>query len=193
VVGLRSNALEVLVDGKSMFVYEDTCIRWAAVEWACGHGSARRNSATFTSRTDGQLRRLRFETADKDARNGGVSGMWRALRRGSAQGAWSLETQGAFTGQQSQRLTFKGGEGEVGIENQSLNRWGMNFVKGKRYEGHVWLRGVEPTRVFLALESAEGSKVYAETHVEAKSADWQRSLSSSRPTRMTRAAASRSN
>ena len=104
----------------------------------------------------------------------GVSGMWRAIRRGSAQGEWSLETQAAFIGRQSQRMTFKEGDGAVGIENQSLNRWGMNFVKGKRYEGHVWLRAEQPVRLFLALESADGSMVYAETHTEAKSPQWQR-------------------
>ena len=104
----------------------------------------------------------------------GVSGMWRGVCRGSAQGEWSLEPKDPFIGRQSQRMTFKEGSGEVGIENQSLNRWGMNFVKGKRYEGHVWLRAEQPTRVWLSLESADGSKVYAETHVEANSAQWQR-------------------
>src|ERR1017187_4874718 len=103
-----------------------------------------------------------------------VSGMWRGFCRGSAQGGWSLETQDPFTGRQSQRMTFKEGNGEVGIENQSLNRWGMNFVKGKCYEGHLWLRTEHPVRLFLALESADGSKLYAETHVEVKRAKWQR-------------------
>src|ERR1039457_3503138 len=56
----------------------------------------------------------------------GVSGMWRAVCRGSAQGEWSLEPQDPFIGRQSQRIPIKEGDGEVGIENQSLNRWGMN-------------------------------------------------------------------
>ncbi|MCX6925779.1 MAG: hypothetical protein NT154_21605 [Verrucomicrobia bacterium] len=104
----------------------------------------------------------------------GVSGLWRGLRRGSAMGDFALETSNAFTGRQSQRLTFKDGEGEVGIENRSLNRWGMNFVKGKRYEGYVWLRAEQPVPVFLALESADGARVYAQTSVVAKGAQWQR-------------------
>src|ERR1019366_4348999 len=103
-----------------------------------------------------------------------VSAMWRGFCRGSAQGGWSLETQEAFTGRQSQRMTFQEGDGEVGIENQSLNRWGMNFVKSKRYEGQLWLRAEQPVRLFLALESADGSKVYGETHVEAESPQWRR-------------------
>ena len=57
--------------------------------------------------------------------------MWRALRRGDAQGEFHIEEQNVFSGGQSQRITFTGGQGEVGIENQSLNRWGMNFVRGK--------------------------------------------------------------
>jgi hypothetical protein len=104
----------------------------------------------------------------------GVSGMWRAFCRGSAQGEWAYDKQDAFVVQQSQRMTFKDGDGEVGLENQSLNRWGMNFVKGKRYEGQLWLRAAQPTRVWLSLESADGTRVYADTHVEAISAGWRR-------------------
>ena len=114
---------------------------------------------------------LEFE---RDALAGGVSGLWRAVRGGSAHGEWALETQQPFLGAQSQRLVFKNGAGEVGIENQGLNRWGMNFVKGKRYEGLVWLRAERPATVFLALESADGSQLYAETQVTAKSNQWQR-------------------
>ena len=36
-----------------------------------------------------------------------------------------------FAGTQSQQLSFESGEGEWGVENQGLNRWGMNFVAGK--------------------------------------------------------------
>jgi alpha-L-arabinofuranosidase len=107
-------------------------------------------------------------------KDGSVSGMWRAVSTGSAKGQWALETREPFKGRQNQRLTFKDGSGEVGVSNQSLNRWGMNFVKGKRYEGYVWVRAERPTRVFVSLESADGAAVYAETSHEAKGTDWQR-------------------
>ena len=100
--------------------------------------------------------------------------MWRAVRRGSATGELLIDTHDPFTGRQSQRITFTAGEGEIGIENRSLNRWGMNFVKGKRYEGYAWLRAEQPARVFFALESADGAKVYAETSADVTSAQWQR-------------------
>jgi alpha-L-arabinofuranosidase len=174
VVRLGGDAIEVLVNGKSVLTYEDREHPLASGRVGLRAWQREAQFRNLYVRTDGQLRKLRFDAADKDAGNSGVSGMWRAFRRGAAQGGWSLETKEAFTGRQSQRLTFKEGDGEVGIENQSLNRWGMNFVKGKRYEGHVWVRAAQPARVFLALESADGSKVYGETHAEANSAEWQR-------------------
>ena len=72
------------------------------------------------------------------------------------------------------RLSFDSGEGEWGVENQGLNRWGMNFVAGKPYEGYVWVRAEKPTTLFAALESRDGSQVYAETPLAVTSSDWQR-------------------
>jgi alpha-L-arabinofuranosidase len=173
-VRLSGNAFEVLVNGKSMLTYEDGEHPLAGGRVGLRTWQREAHFRNLYVQADGQSRKLRFDMADEDAPNVGVSGMWRAVSRGSAQGSWSLETQNPFIGRQSQRLALKEGEGEVGIENQSLNRWGMNFVKGKRYEGHVWLRAGQSTRIFLALESADGSRVYAETHADARSAEWQK-------------------
>jgi alpha-L-arabinofuranosidase len=173
-VRLAGSSIEVLVGGKSVLTYEDR--EHPLADGRVGLRTWQRD-ARFRNlyvQTDGKVRKLRFDPAETDSPNSGVSLMWRALRRGSATGEWSLETKDAFTGRQSQRMMFKGGEGEIGVENQSLNRWGMNFVKGRRYEGHVWVRAEQPARLFLALESADGAKVYAETWVEAKGARWQR-------------------
>lgn len=173
-VRLSGNGFEVLVNGKSMLAYEDGEHPLAGGRLGLRTWQREAQFRNLYVQSEEQVKKLRFAPADQEAPNSGVSGMWRAFRRGTAQGSWSLETQDAFIGQQSQRLTFKEGEGELGIENQSLNRWGMNFVKGKRYEGCVWLRAEQPMRVFLALESTNGTKVYAETPAEAKSAEWQR-------------------
>ncbi len=168
VVRLAGDSIEVLVDGKTILAYEDrehplTAGRVGLRTW--------QREARFRNlyvRDGGPTRTLRFEPAEAASLNREVSGMWRPLRRGSGTGEWGLDTQDVFTGRQSQRLTFKAGEGEVGIENQGLNRWGMNFVKGQPYEGYVWLRAKQPVRVFFALESADGSKVYAETAAEVR-------------------------
>jgi hypothetical protein len=104
----------------------------------------------------------------------GVSGMWRGLRHGTATGRFALETDRPFVGRQSQRLTFEAGEGEVGLENHGLKRWGLSFVGGKPYEGHVWLRANRPAEVIVALESGDGERVHAETPLKVAAGDWRR-------------------
>jgi alpha-L-arabinofuranosidase len=113
-------------------------------------------------------------TAREASDMAGVSGMWRPVRRGTASGAFALVIQRAFTGKQSQQVTFTSGEGEWGLENQGLNRWGLNFVQGQPYEGYVWVRAEKPISLFVLLETNDGSQTYAETRVEATSDNWQR-------------------
>jgi hypothetical protein len=104
----------------------------------------------------------------------GVSGLWRAARHGTAAGRFAIVSERPFAGEQSQQLSFDSGDGEWGLENQGLNRWGMNFVPGKAYEGCVWVRAEKPTPLFAALESRDGSQVYAETSLAVTSNEWQR-------------------
>jgi alpha-L-arabinofuranosidase len=174
VVRLTGNSLEVLVGGKSVTTYQDKEHPIAGGRLGLRTWQREAQFRNLYVAANGQTTRLRFVRADTDSWGSGVSSMWRALRRGSAKGELSLETNGAFTGRQSQRITYTGGDGEVGIENQGLNHWGMHFVKGKRYEGYAWLRSEQPARVFLALESVDGAQVYGETSVEPKGSQWQR-------------------
>ena len=78
-----------------------------------------------------------------------------------------------FVGTQSQQFVFESGEGEIGIENQGLNRWGENFVAGKPYEGFLLFRAEQPTTLFVAMESRDGSRVYAEQALQLEATtDW---------------------
>ena len=104
---------------------------------------------------------------------GGVSGMWRSLRRGSATGDAKLVADRPFVGSQSQSLTFVGGEGVVGIENAGLNRRGMAFERGKPYEGVLWMRSEGPAEVFAAAEDRDG-RTLAETAIAVPGGDWAR-------------------
>jgi hypothetical protein len=87
----------------------------------------------------------------------------------------------ASSGPKSQRLTFTSGTGEIGIENQDLNRWGMNFVRGKAFEGFVCVRAGRPAELFVALESRDGRKVYAEQRLKVSGRDWQKLSFSLKP------------
>jgi Alpha-L-arabinofuranosidase 1 domain/Alpha-L-arabinofuranosidase C-terminal domain len=123
-------------------------------------------------KTSGKRARALLAAAVEGARE--VSGMWRALRRGSAAGSWTIEKDHPFVGTQSQRLAFIGGAGEAGVENEGLNRWGMYFTGGRPYQGVLWARADRPTEVWVAMESGEGTTVLAEKELHLPAGDWQR-------------------
>jgi hypothetical protein len=174
---MTARSLEVLVNGKSVTRYEDSehPLESGTVGLRTWQREAQFRNLTVTSSGQAPKQELRF-VAQESWGDGvsGVSGMWRALRRGSADGSFQIDEQNAFCGKQSQRLTLVGGQGEIGIENQSLNRWGMNFVGGKAYQGYVWVRSQKPVELFVALESRDGATIYDEKRLEVSRNDWQR-------------------
>ena len=173
-VRATAKSLEVLVNGKSMMQFEDTehPLETGAVGlriWQ--HKVSFRNLYIATGASQ---QKVAFEYDAGNNPSDSVSGMWRPIRQGAVKGSFSLESQGAFSGNQSQQITFASGSGVIGIENQSLNRCGMNFVKGKNYEGYLWARAKSQTEILVALESANGSVVHAEKSLKLKAGDWQR-------------------
>jgi hypothetical protein len=103
-----------------------------------------------------------------------ISRMWRIVERGGATGACRIEKEKPFVGKQSQRITFSGGQGEFGVENQGLNRWGMHFVQGKPYEGVLWARAEKPVDIFVSIESKDGQEVAVQKQLSVKEGDWRR-------------------
>jgi hypothetical protein len=170
-VAMKAKTLEIFVNGRSMMQYEDT--EHPLVRGMVGlrnwHMDARyRNLAVVAG---GERKTFPFVTAEQSRDD--VSGMWRGFRRGSAAGKLLVNNEGAFSGSQSQEIVFTGGSGEIGIENQGLNRWGMNFVKDKPYEGYIWARAAAPAKVIVSIEGKDGS-IYAEKSLKLAGDDWQR-------------------
>jgi hypothetical protein len=173
-VRMTTNSFEVLVHGKSMLQFEDTehPLETGAVGLRIWQQKVSFRNLAITAGASQE--KIPFEYDAGNNPSASVSGMWRPIRQGVVTGSFSLESQGAFSGNQSQQITFVSGSGVIGIENQSLNRWGMNFVKGKYYEGYLWARTKSPTEIFVALESTNGSIVYAEKSMKLKAGGWQR-------------------
>jgi hypothetical protein len=170
-VRLAGPVVEVLVDGKSVLRHDDG--DRALPAGAVGLRAWQRE-ASFRGlwvKTGKEVEPLALKHGERPPE---VSGMWRTARHGTAQGRFALVTERPFVGAQAQRVTFVSGEGEWGVENQGLNRWGMNFVKGRDYEGHAWARADEPTELVAALESRDGSRRYAVAKLAVAGKDWQR-------------------
>jgi alpha-L-arabinofuranosidase len=87
---------------------------------------------------------------------------WQPFRRGTAEGVFQATVARARRGRRSQKIEFTHGVGEVGIENRGLNRWGLNLLAGEAYGGLVVALAEQDTPLTVALESADGTTVYAE-------------------------------
>ena len=173
-VHLTAKSLEVSVNGRRVTQFEDTehPLETGAVGLRIWQHKVLFRNLDIT--TAASQEKVPFEYNSENSPTDSVSDMWRPVRQGTARGSFSLQSQDAFSGNQSQQITFASGLGEIGIENQSLNRWGMNFVKGKACEGYLWVRAESPTDLFVALESKDGAAVYAERKLKIKASDWQR-------------------
>jgi hypothetical protein len=170
-VRLTGPLIEILVDGKSVIRHQD---RGQALPSGSIGLRGWRREASFRNlwmKTGADVEPLPFRPAGEQQQ---VSGMWRPIRRGTSQGRFALITVRPFVGTQSQQITFTAGDGECGIENQGLNRWGMNFVAARPYEGFLWARAEQPAAVVASLESRDGTRTYAETMLQVTRNDWQR-------------------
>jgi alpha-L-arabinofuranosidase len=101
-----------------------------------------------------------------------VSGAWDAINT-TGTGGFLLDDKDAYNGRQSQVVIHNGDKGVIGVANSGLNRWGMAVRKGNSYTGSIYLKGTGLTGgVTLALQSADGKKVYATQLVKKVSANW---------------------
>ena len=170
-VRMKDRSIEVTVNGRVLLQYEDN-------EHPLGEGRV----GLRTWQREARFRNLRVTSADRTQQvvfteaaptADAVSGMWRAVRRQNGQGKVTLEDAG-FVGRQSQRITQTSANGEIGVENRGLNRWGMNFVVNRPYEGFVWAKSDQLSMLNLAFEDHSGIETLAKTQLAVKSGDWQR-------------------
>lgn len=169
-VRMTDATLEIRVDGRAILQYEDA--EHPLPEGAIGLRTWKREASfrELSLRDGSTSEAIPFRPAG----TGGVSGMWRPVKRGSASGGLSLETERPHVGTQAQRIAFRSGDGAIGVENRGLNRWGMNFVAGKPYEGSLWVRADGPVQVFIAAENGDGSRVHAEAVLAVEGNEWKR-------------------
>ena len=172
-VKLQGNTIEVFANGRLMEKYEDPGSRVAPGRVGLVLHSTGARFRNLWVKSGGQTTRLPFEP-DTASPQDEVSSQWAPVRRGAVKGLITMETREPLFGRQSQRLTLAGGQGELGIENRGLNRWGMGLQAGKPYEGCLRVKAEQPAEVVVALQSGDGSKVYAETALRVEAGGWQK-------------------
>jgi hypothetical protein len=172
VAKLDGSAIDVCVNGKSVLRHDDGRAALPAGTVGLRQWQREARYRNLWVKTGDQMQKLAFEPVSNEPLQ--VSGMWRPVQTGGAKGRYALETDRPFLGKQSQRITFVQGTGQVGIENQGLNRWGMHFAEGKSYEGVLWARAESAVDLFVALENRDGSQRVAEKCLSVKGGEWQR-------------------
>jgi hypothetical protein len=170
-VSCNGAVLEIRLDDKSIVQFEDAehPLEPGSVGLRTWDVQAQFRDLKITQ--DGRETALSLKPEENQPQ---ISGMWRPVRRGSAQGTYDIETADPFKGNQSQRLTFTAGQGEIGVENQGLNHWGLYVQAGKEYEGIIWARGEKTMPVTVALESGDGTKIYVEKTLMLRRVGWER-------------------
>jgi hypothetical protein len=171
VVQFKDDAFQISVNGSLIATYIDQQFPLAAgmIGLRSFGGNASFQQLSVTSGTT--TTQVPFSPAGTSY---AVSNMWTATQQGSATGSYGLDAVNPFVGSQSQQVTFATGTGTVGVFNQGLNRWGLNFVKNKTYEGLVWVEGMVGTNVYVAAESADGARLYAESRLQLTQSGWQK-------------------
>jgi hypothetical protein len=168
---LNGSAIDVLVKGKSVLRHDDGDSALPAGTIGLRQWQRDARYRNLWIKTGDKTQPLPFEPSSNQPLE--VSGMWRPVQTGNAKGTFALVKDHPFVGRQLQQITFAEGQGQVGIENQGLNRWGMQFIEGKDYQGVVWARAAKPVNLLVALENQNGSQRWAEKLLSVKNGDWQ--------------------
>ena len=168
VVRMTETRLEIVVDGKTMLVYEDR--EHPLVSGGVAFRSWQREATfrNFWISTGNKNKTIALEPAAVETE---TCTPWQPIRRGSARGEFSV-AEGADPKRRAQRITFVGGEGEVGIEHRGPEDRGLAWLAGHRYQGWLWVRCDQPAELLLAAETADGQALAA-TRLSVARGDWQ--------------------
>jgi Alpha-L-arabinofuranosidase 1 domain/3-keto-disaccharide hydrolase/Alpha-L-arabinofuranosidase C-terminal domain len=170
-VQFQDDSFQVSVNGTLVATYVDQQYPLSAGMIGLRSFGGNASFQQFSVTTGSSTTQVQFVPAGP---SNAVSDMWTALQTGSATGSYMLSTNAPFVGAQSQQVTFTTGLGTVGVYNQGLNRWGLNFVKNKPYDGEVWVQGQPGTTLYVDAESADGSRLYDEAQVQIHKSGWQK-------------------
>ena len=97
-----------------------------------------------------------------------ISRFWRKVNFGDAKAKYKLVTENTFNGRRDQKMQFVSGQGEVGIDNMGVLRMGINFQKGKNYEGLLRVKNPKACTLYVALLNTDGTVKLTEKAISLK-------------------------
>ena len=104
-----------------------------------------------------------------------VSYNWDSFHAGTSVAIFDIDSTDAYNGKRSQTISITSGSGKAGIANMGLNRWGITVRAKQVFQGRVYLKGQKISGpVSVALESADGTKLYAVQKLNIDSKTWKK-------------------
>lgn len=89
-----------------------------------------------------------------------ISKYWSKLVSGSPAYRYELVRDGqAYIGRQTQTIQFESGTGEVGLTNHGLYRMGIQYEKGKPYDGILRVKAEKPLTIYVSLRNDAGQVI----------------------------------
>lgn len=164
VVGVSGGKVRVCVNGAEVLVVDEAKPLPVGRYGIMSRGDVKCRNLSLAN-GQGKRQVIPFQTGSLLRQPGeAISLRWAAVRTGDAQGAFELVNPGNgtwFPNCRSQKIIYRGGKGELGIDNAGLERWGINLCRGKTYEGFLRVRTTGPTEFCVSLRSADGKRIYA--------------------------------
>lgn len=103
-----------------------------------------------------------------------ISYNWDIIKSSNTKAIFKIDSASAFNGKKSQLIHLLGGKGKVGVANKGLNRWGIVVNRNEQLQGRIYLKGTVSGQVTLAIESADGSKTYAQQNIKGIGKAWKK-------------------
>ncbi len=104
-----------------------------------------------------------------------LSSQWDAIQTGDSKVLFVHDTRDAFNGKCSQTVQLIPSDGNAGVANKGLNRWGIAVSNGQQYNGSIYLKSNSlEGPVTVALQSADGQMEYAAKQIQNISSKWEK-------------------
>ena len=168
---MNGSQIEVLLNGKSLFIYNDTETPVLGGKVALRTWNSNTEFRALSIEKNGKKESVSYAGKTGQA----VSLHWDTIQTADAKAVFIHDGEDAYNGKYSQVIRMDGKSGIAGVANQSLNRWGISATKGQQLQGRLYIKGnAFDGPVTIALQNADGTREYATHTIGEISNQWEK-------------------
>lgn len=154
VVRMRETTLEVLINGKTVIVYQDRDKPLISGHIGIRPWQRRALFRNLWTKHNGIRKPLRFEAAPSSGNSNTFSG-WKAVSYGSVEASFIPRRGTRKQDLNAQEVAFLFGSGAAGIQTAGPDGAGIPLTAKRSYQGHVMVRSEQEAKLFVCAETAD--------------------------------------